>query len=391
MSLKPPILPTASFPTAETADDTATLAINLWETEASPELVTDWGAKINTLYGNGAKNLFLRPDKIFPVTTMVNMEPALNSVSLTGAGGLLHPYNRNSTAVPVSQLVWKGGSGTGTAISMAGDGHTLRRIAVLYDHNSYNGRLIKLSSATKQGANPTIEHCLLGDKEWMDSGRSGGYDSPAYCLLDMNGSVGAHIRHVGFLGAQRHIRCHDAELCDDTMIEHCHFISATEAFISNLPRTGCISKLAFFGGTYGDDEPTACIKGDSAITYNSPGSHVQINDIWYWDQNIADPILISQPSSQTWHLAIRGYNNFYSSRMVFNGPGSLRIEDGFHGSTITTGGPSKIDLGSPSTALKQQVYIENIYAVHNNGSPVHVTNVDGHGVVHIKGVPRPAL
>jgi hypothetical protein len=361
------------------------LSVDVWASQANPAAVTDWGPIVNALIVGGARLLGFGAH-IFPFSTKITNQ-AKQNVIFQGAGGWLHPWYRSQGGGPdrpVTQLVWKGGASSGTAMEFDHDGHILRDLAVLYDTGAYDGTLVKFASAANQAARCAVERCYIGSL-----GNGTGFTTATG--VDVSSAVGIRIVQSVFNGLKCGYFCRSgALLSDDMIMDGVTFQCCSEAFIKNLPRSGSFKNLVFYGQAFTGTgtQPDNFILGDSSNTLASP-SEVSIQDVWCWDQQTPSTgqfvRLLNQPANQDWRINLKNVFSFGKQVIWLNGPGAIDMDNVSAGGTawLSTDTANAVDLGNSATALKKFVRIKNLRGAWNLDAPAPIVNIAGHANVNI--------
>lgn len=363
-------------------DALGVLGVDVWASQANPEAITDWGPTINSLVSGGTKLLLFRGEE-FPFSTQIDVTNT-TGVAFAGEGsGALHPTLEVN---PVSQLVWKGGAGSGEAIDASGsDGFTLRDLAAVYDVDAYDEDLILFGMGSTQTGSPVVERCVIGTKSRADATAGNGQ---ARSCINASFMVGGRVHQNAFRGARWAVRGAEpaqggfASGVDDNKFFENMFESCLDGYFCNIGAFWKIHYNTFYGDAFGA-YPTPTI-----IDYDGTGTKKSIFSYCFNEHWDGEPPL-EQHVDNTWVARING-NDFFSPTapaMVFDGEAQiLVVEDNYFELSLTDGGQALIDLGDPATAFKSYGRIKGNYCgVSGDGATwaAMVSNVEDHGNLEI--------
>lgn len=143
--------------TAAVGDDRP---VDVWNTQANPAAIVDWGPIINALLAEKRGNLYLGPHD-FPYKTQLALVGP-ESIKLVGAGAVSGAQQQGSAA---TRMIWKGkGAGSPQAFNNE-TGVYCCDVAWLYDSEEFTGRVLDFgeNAGNTAGAfRPVFERCRIG-------------------------------------------------------------------------------------------------------------------------------------------------------------------------------------------------------------------------------------
>lgn len=353
---------------------TSGLGVDVWNSQASPGAVTDWGPIINTLISGGARRL-LFGEHDFPFSTIIDLE-GIKSAVLEGATGAGWTDSTDPSTGDVAKLLWKG-TGSGTSIKLGhSNGVTFRDLFITYDSSSYTGDLVDLGSST---GDPPSSFTLFENCRLASSG------SPrlrtARSIIKTaggQGSVYPVFRGCGIAGAKALIRGWETGSSTpafDMTIEDCMFGSWTDAALMNVGVNWRLKDITFEFTT------TASVLGiGNDITYTGNMETIfWATNCTFWDSSDAAQKAVSLTSSPSTAIFQGGWcGSFTGISMEFLNEGKVTIED-MTFATNVVGDRPVIDLGtSAATQSKDLVRIvgSGISGADNTGMK-GIKNLDG--------------
>src|SRR6266446_121359 len=327
------------------------LGVDVWNSQTNPNSVTDWGPIINTLVSSGVRTLNFAAH-VFPFSTQINAENTIN-ITFQGEGGALYPVT--SLTQPISNLLWKGGAASGTALSLRGtDGATIRNLGITYDSAAYNGDLISLDSTLRQCANATFSRCTIGQPDRANAIRS------ARTLLRLNNAVTVNIEESCLIGAQATIRgAETGSISDNIFILRNSFFNCSFAYIVDIARSWTIDSNTF-NVNDGTSGPPNCI--DFSVI--PPQINFRLSNNQFWDMNPTVTTGVHIPATATAFMVADG-NMIWNAMAGFKllGAGNYFIvSNTWLSAFLNTGTVSPIDIG---TTAKECVRILDNHCTMN--------------------------
>lgn len=362
-------------------------AVSVWDTQADPAAVTDWGPIINTLYQNGARRLLFR--RVGGVNTKyycsTPIAPGLvaggtirQPLMLEGEVGWTWQEFVNSQVVkPSASLVWNG-SNTESLIKRQNTQTFTCRDLGLEFANGYTGRLIRNApdngGVTSDAAySPVLERCYIGPEN-----PAAANEASADGLVSLIKDVESKFLFCLFQGGQYAVRgtesTHNPSFSNDAEFFGCTFNAQAVAPFMNVGTNwrvhgGVIELTTPFGAASG---PSQLMDTDSVNTGGDPS--IELNSVTFWDATNPSFYLLHSKTGRPIHITVRGGAMQTHARASLLGGGSLTV-DGLR--LFSASSDFDIDLGSAATDYKR-VRLRNLETFITR--TVVITNRDGHDV-----------
>lgn len=338
--------------------------VDVWDSQASPGAVTDWGAIINTLITNGARRLLFQ-DHPFPYTTPLDLK---NHTCLVFEGIAGREWLSSGSSEARARLIYTG-TGSTDAIQLGGsDGITFIHMGLQYTSASFTGNLL----STKGGgggfpvAGLKLEDCLI--------------DSPssairsAKSLLNLGNTVGVIIRDCTFANAIDLIRGRDiaGDLANAIYFQGlCVFVGWVNAAVMNPGIQWGFSNCTF-------EFPNGGAVGIGAD--NNDAGEFWMDQCAFWDPADNTQVCIQGRAATPWFASISNtYFDVFGTKFIdLPGPGALRLTKGNFASAPSTIGGTLINLGNPASALKDSVFIDDCRVPESLHGASVIANRAGH-------------
>lgn len=210
----------------------------------------------------------------------------------------------------------------------------------------------------------------------------------AKCLLSLQFAISFLIEKCYFYGAQWLVRGVETtgaigEASNNITLRSNVMQGGKIGFIANPTDWWTVEDNCLEAFPFPDDSVPEYLVGGDVASITSKFSYTRNQ---HWDCNFEGCIPIKQPSNQTWLATFR--ENFFdgsffnSVHMSFQGPGAISITNNIFDAIVNgPAGPTLIDAGPSSTALKEMFICKwnRFYASGN--APSLVTNTSGHTLV----------
>jgi hypothetical protein len=365
-----------------------TFGVDVWDQQATPESVTDWGPTINTLISAGHKLLLFRNES-FPFSTTI---ATADGVTFQGQAGFLWGDTLGQTSP--CNLLWKGGASSGNAIDGGTNyGFTMRDMAVYWDSAAYDGDLIDPGAAF-----PVFERCDFGMIPRLASDLPGAITTNCHSIFYLDLCVQPKFVDCQFQDAENLIYGYDFNPSPgggtDALFDTCLFQGLCTHHVTNPTQSWTFKDCVFeYVGQVADSFFCDLVAG-------SPDDYqvqLSIKGCWFWDfdergTGVTDKCIINQNAFCRWFINTMdnkvlsgGTNKFWR----LNGPGSLQSFGDYFSGQLADSSDYYIDLGDATTALKRHVTIVGPSWFSGSSPPYNpVANLTAHRQVNLIGTSR---
>jgi hypothetical protein len=352
------------------------LGVDVWALSDDPDDVDDWGPIINDAIVSGVRLCF-RSNHVYVFSTPIDLSDSVAVVFEGEAGGSWatdpDTYYRGAILVYI-------GTGDTPAINLRGSsGFVASDLELIYGTGEFTGKLVDLGATSSIA---TFNRVKFGSVD--------GHFATALCGLSLEGNVETIVTACSFLGFVTAIKGLDegGAFSNVVRIRDSVFNSCAESFLRNIGQAWVIDGCTFemVAGSTLAATPTV-IDCDFAGVAESSFSWA---NNWIGDAAGQTTAPINQTVNNIWHANFEGKNYIGSfgdvdgALIQLNGPGTLKMTGVELDASVVTG-QSILDLGNPSTAIKDGVFIAGNWTGAYTSTEPPILNLKGHHNVQILG------